>query len=147
MSKRVIATSLAGTAVLGAAGAVAFAAQASEAKPQVRDGEAAYVTPHGTRDGSLTFTVHVSDDSGVRGVKVLAWPGTLKPAPTAKEMKDVESAKCAAAGDGAARCTYTVKVTEADAVPAGAWHVAVLATAKDGDTAFVPRAADFTARR
>ncbi|MEV0180019.1 DUF5707 domain-containing protein [Streptomyces sp. NPDC050625] len=150
MSRRIIVSGLAAVAVLGAAGAYAFVAQASEDGPAVKDSSAEYVAPATGHDGSISFTTRVTDDSGVRSVKVLAWPGSMKPAPTAKEMSAVESAMCtAAAGDGAATCRYTAKVSGTDAAtaPRGTWHVAVLVTAKDGDTVFVPKAADFTVTR
>ncbi|MFJ3231138.1 DUF5707 domain-containing protein [Streptomyces sp. NPDC086787] len=148
MSRRVLLPSLVAVAVLGAAGAYAVA-QASESgpgSPEVKNGSATYVAPTAGRDGSFTFTSRVSDDSGVREVKVLAWPASMKPAPTAKEMAAVESATCEPTGHGASKCRYTTKVTAAEAAttPAGSWHVAVLVTAKDGDTKFVPRAGAFT---
>ncbi|MBN0046070.1 hypothetical protein JS756_18570 [Streptomyces actuosus] len=146
MSRRIIVSSLAGATVLGAAGAYAFVARASESGPALRGATAVYEAPDAGRDGSLAFTARASDDSGVRSVKVLAWPDSMKPAPAVKEMAAVESAACAPAGDGAATCRYAVPVTGADAAgsPGGVWHIAVLVTAKDGDTAFVPRAAAFS---
>lgn len=65
---------------------------------------------------------------------------------TAKDMAAVESAVCKPYGEDTVHCTYTVTVTraEADASPRGLWHVAVLATAKDGDTTLDTKAADFT---
>ncbi|MDL5205883.1 DUF5707 domain-containing protein [Streptomyces sp. ALI-76-A] len=58
-----------------------------------------------------------------------------------------DSQDCALSED-TARCVYTVSVTraEADASPRGLWHVAVLATAGDGDTTLDTKAADFTVR-
>lgn len=51
-----------------------------------------------------------------------------------------------AVGEDTVRCTYTATVTRADAEasPHGLWHVAVLATAKDGETTLDTKAADFT---
>lgn len=51
-------------------------------------------------------------------------------------------------GDKAALCTYTVKVTSAEAAesPNGAWHVGVLASAENGGTTFAPKAAGFTVK-
>ncbi|WP_435599953.1 DUF5707 domain-containing protein [Streptomyces sp. C10-9-1] len=146
MSRRIIVSSLAGATVLGAAGAYAFAAQASESGPALRDATANYAAPAEGRDGSLTFTARVSDDSGVRDVKVLAWPDSMKQAPTKQEMAAVESAACTPSGGGAATCRYTVPVTGSDVAesPGGVWNVAVLVTSKDGGNAFVPRAAAFT---
>ena len=44
------------------------------------------------------------------------------------------------------RCTYTAVVARSDvrSSPHGVWHVAVLATAKDGTTTLDDKAADFT---
>lgn len=152
MSKRVVAIStLTGVALLGGAGAYAFAGDAPRTGPEVTGASVAYSAPDGGGDGSLTFTARVSDDSGVRNLKVLAWPESMAPAPDAKEMAHVESATCEpsrAPGDEEALCTYTVKVTGAEAAesPKGAWHVAVLASAEDGGRTFVPKAAGFTAK-
>lgn len=43
------------------------------------------------------------------------------------------------------RCTYTPEVTREEAAGSaqGTWYVSALATAEDGGTAFVPRAAAF----
>ena len=61
-------------------------------------------------------------------------------------MAAVESAHCKPSGGDTVRCTYKVAVTrdDADTSPRGLWHVAVLATAKDGDTTLDTKAADFT---
>ncbi|MFJ7061232.1 DUF5707 domain-containing protein [Streptomyces griseobrunneus] len=152
MSKRVVAISaLAGVALLGGAGAYAFAGESGSDGPEVTKGSVAYVAPSQGKDGSLTFTARVSDDSGVRNLKVLAWPESMAPAPDAKAMAHVESATCepsGPSGDRAALCTYTIKVTGAEAAesPKGPWHVAVLASAKDGGKTFVPKAAGFTVK-
>ncbi|MFJ4963082.1 DUF5707 domain-containing protein [Streptomyces sp. NPDC088729] len=146
MSQRLALSALAAVALLGGAGTYAFAGEAPRTGPKVTDGTAVYVAPSAGKAGSLTFTARVSDDSGVRGLKVIAWPASMSPAPTAKEMADVDSAVCKAAGDGVARCAYTLKVTRAEAaeLPKGTWRVTALATANDGGTAFVPKAAEFT---
>ncbi|MFJ1591951.1 DUF5707 domain-containing protein [Kitasatospora albolonga] len=148
MSKRVVAISaLAGAALLGGAGAYAFAGESGATEPEVTKAAVEYVSPSAGKDGSLTFTARVSDDSGIRSLKVLAWPASISPAPDAKEMAHVDSATCEPKGE-AALCTYTVKITEAEAAesPKGAWHVGVLASAKDGGETFVPKAADFTVK-
>ncbi|MFB8102215.1 MULTISPECIES: DUF5707 domain-containing protein [unclassified Streptomyces] len=152
MSKRVVTVSaLAGIALLGGAGAYAFAGETRSAGPEVTKGSVGYVAPGKDEDGSLTFTARVADDSGVRNLKVLAWPASMAPAPDAEDMAHVESATCEPAGpsgDAAALCTYKVKVTAAEAAesPKGAWHVAVLASAEDGGRTFAPKAAGFTVK-
>lgn len=60
-------------------------------------------------------------------------------------MRYVEDATCRPVTDVASRCTCTPEVTREE--PAGSaegtWYVSVPATAEDGGTAFVPRAAAF----
>ncbi|WP_314221214.1 DUF5707 domain-containing protein [Streptomyces zaehneri] len=150
MSRRIALSVAAGVVVLGGAGAFALA-HAGEQPPALADGTASYTAPDGDRDGSFTFVTAVTASSGVKSVKVLAWPEKSsfaeKPL-TAKDMAAVESAVCKPSGEDTVRCTYTVKVTASDAEssPRGLWHVAVLATAKDGGTTLNTEAADFTVR-
>ncbi|MFE9812708.1 DUF5707 domain-containing protein [Streptomyces sp. NPDC005548] len=149
MSRRLIVSVLAGVVVAGGAGAFALA-YAGEQPPALSHSTARYSAPVGDRDGSLTFTTDVKASSGVKSVKVLAWPASsslAKPGLTIKEMADAESAVCTPSGHDTVRCTYKVAVTraEADESPRGGWHVAVLATGKDGDTTLKTKAADFTA--
>ncbi|MFE2295209.1 DUF5707 domain-containing protein [Streptomyces sp. NPDC059452] len=156
MPKRVVTvtvSALAGVALLAGAGTYAFAGTGSTGStgPEVTKASATYVAPSADKDGSLTFTARVSDDSGIRNLKVLAWPQTMTPAPDAEEMAHVESATCepsGPSGDRAALCTYRVKVTGAEAAesPKGAWNVAVLASAKDGGRTFALKAAGFTVK-
>ncbi|MFF1444480.1 DUF5707 domain-containing protein [Streptomyces sp. NPDC058295] len=146
MSKRVLVPSVVGVVVLGgvAAGGLAMAYGATE--PTVANGSARYVAPSDGRAGTLTFTAEVSDDSGVRGLKVVAWPVSSKLGPTEDDLrKDVDGAVCRSVSAERARCTYTLKVSQAEAaeLSRGSWHVSALATAKDGGTAFVSRAAVF----
>ncbi|GAA3910549.1 hypothetical protein GCM10023084_73310 [Streptomyces lacrimifluminis] len=149
MARRIVLSVAAGVVVLGGAGAFALA-YAGEQPPSVAHSAARYAAPVGDRAGSLTFTTEVSASSGVKDVKVLAWPANssvfAKEALTAKDMASAESAVCKPSGGDTVRCTYKVPVTRADAEESerGVWHVAVLATAKDGDTKLVAKAADFT---
>ncbi|WP_329343084.1 DUF5707 domain-containing protein [Streptomyces sp. NBC_00663] len=152
MSRRIALSVAAGVVVLGGAGAGAFAlAYAGEQPPSLDDSTARYTAPDGGRDGSLTFATEVTASSGTKSVKVLAWPEKSslgKKGLAEKDMAAAESAVCTAAGGDTVHCTYTVTVTAADAKssPRGAWHVAVLATAKDGTTTLDTTAADFTVR-
>ncbi|WP_406223679.1 DUF5707 domain-containing protein [Streptomyces canus] len=148
MSRRVVLPVAAGVVVLGGAGAFAFA-YAGEQPPSVAHSAARYAAPDGDRSGSLTFTTDVKVSSGIKDVKVLAWPANstfAKKGLTAKDMAAVDSAVCKPSGEDTVRCTYTATVTRADAEgsPRGLWHVAVLATAKDGETTLDTKAADFT---
>lgn len=85
----------------------------------------------------------MSDDSGVRELRVIAWPVSSELDPTESELRYVDRAKCRSISEETSRCTYTLKVTQRDAadLTEGPWQVSVLATAKDGDTKFVPHAA------
>lgn len=148
MSRRIALFAAAGAVVLAGAGGFALA-HAEERPPALEHSTARYTAPDGDRAGSLAFTTDVEASSGVKSVRVLAWPQNSSLAgkkPTAKDMAAAESAVCEPAGDDTVRCAYTVEVTGADAEasPRGVWHVAVLATAKDGTTTLDTAAADFT---
>ncbi|MET8748008.1 DUF5707 domain-containing protein [Streptomyces sp. NPDC004728] len=150
MSRRFALSVVAGVVLLGGAGAFAFA-QAAEQAPALTHSTARYTAPEGDRDGSLAFVTDVTASSGVKSVKVLAWPQNSSFAQkglTAKDMAAVESADCRPSGQDTVRCTYTAEVTGADAEssPRGAWHIAVLATAQDGTTTLDTEAAGFTVR-
>ncbi|WP_458248550.1 DUF5707 domain-containing protein [Streptomyces sp. MAI_2237] len=137
-----------GAVALAGVGALGLA-YAGDQPPALAHSTARYTAPAGERAGALTFTTDVTSSSGIKSVKVLAWPAKsllAKKALTAKEMADAESAVCEASGEDTARCTYKVTVSRADAdgSPRGPWHVAVLVTAKDGETTFKSRATDFT---
>ncbi|WP_326810804.1 DUF5707 domain-containing protein [Streptomyces scopuliridis] len=141
MSKRIVIPSLIGALAIG--GIAVGMASAAPAKPTVENGSARYTA------GSLTFTAKVTDNSGVRGLKVLAWPKSSDLKPTAEEMAHVESATCKKSTAETSVCTYTLKVTQKEAadLPKGTWYVSALATAKDGDKTFVPEAAVFSVTR
>ncbi len=145
MSKRTVVSSLIGLAVIGGvtAGGITMAAAATE--PTLENNSARYVAPTDDSAGTLAFTADVSDDSGIRGLKVLAWPAGSKLDPTEAEMRFVDSATCESTSAETSRCTYTLQVTKEEAaeLAKGTWHVSALATAKDGDTAFVSHAATF----
>lgn len=148
MTKRTLLFSLAGVAAVGgvvAGGLAASAASAAPEKPTLEHGSAHYTAPSATGAGSFTYTVDVSDDSGVRGLKVIAWPASSKLKPTEADLRFVDSATCEKSSDTTSRCTYTFKVTKKEAADAakGTWNVSTLATAKDGDTTFTPKATTF----
>ena len=147
MSKRALLFSLAGVAAVGGvvAGGLAASAASAPEKPALENGSARYTAPSASGAGSFTYTVDVSDDSGIRGLKVVAWPASSKLNPTEADLRSVESATCRSTSDGTSRCTYTFKVTKKEAADAakGTWYVSALATAKDGDTTSVSKAATF----
>lgn len=149
MSKRIIVSSIVGVVALGGIAAGIAVASTQSGKLTVENASTRYVSPTDAKAGSLTFTADVSDDSGVRGLKVLAWPASSDLDPTEAEMRSVESATCRSTSDDTSRCTYTLKVTEAEAaeLAPGTWHLSTLATAKDGDTKFTPRTSEFTVPR
>ncbi|MFB6501580.1 MULTISPECIES: DUF5707 domain-containing protein [unclassified Streptomyces] len=149
MSRRIVLSSAAAVIALGGVGAFALA-HAEERPPAVENGAAHYTAPEGNRDGSFTFTADVTAPSGLKDLKVLAWPAAdpafTKNGLTVKDMAEVESATCRTADDGIARCTYRVTVTAADAAASGkgTWYVATLATADDGGTVFDEKTSTFT---
>ncbi|MFF3390698.1 DUF5707 domain-containing protein [Streptomyces sp. NPDC002669] len=149
MSRRIVLSSAAAVIALGGAGAFALA-HAGDRPLAVENGAARYTAPEGNRDGSFTFTTEVTAPSGLKNLKVLAWPATgpafAKSGPTAKDMAEVESATCRPADDGIVRCAYEVTVTAADAAASGkgTWYVATLATADDGETVFDGKTSAFT---
>ncbi|MGX1916236.1 DUF5707 domain-containing protein [Streptomyces phaeochromogenes] len=144
MSKRILFSSLIGAVALGGVAAGGLALASASTEPTLEHGSARYTAPTDDSEGSLTYTVDVSDDSGIRSLKVLAWPASSKLDPTAAEVRSAnENAKCRSTSNETARCTYGEKVTkqeEAD-LAKGTWYVSVLATAEDGGTTFVARAA------
>ncbi|MGW6058687.1 DUF5707 domain-containing protein [Streptomyces sp. NPDC055189] len=152
---RIVVSSLIGAVVVGgiAAGGIAMASDSTPAAaPTLENGSARYTAPASDGGaGSLAFTADVSDDSGIRDLKVLAWPASSKLDPTEAELREAESATCRSttATGGTSRCTYTLKVTKAEAadLAQGTWYVSARAVAKDGDTKFVPRAATFEVTR
>ncbi|MFD7768989.1 DUF5707 domain-containing protein [Streptomyces sp. NPDC059787] len=149
MSKRVLVPSVIGLVTLGALAAGGYAMASTDTEPTVENGSAGYVAPSRKSEGKLSFTADVSDDSGVREVRVVAWPASSELDPTEAEMRYVDKAECRDTSDGTSRCAYTLKVTRQDAadLAEGAWYVSVLVTAEDGDTTFVPRAATFDVTR
>lgn len=148
MSRRIVVSVAAGVVVFGGAGVFALA-YAGDQSPGPTHSTARYTAPAADRDGSLVFTTDVTTFSDVKSVKVLAWPANSSFATkglTARDMAGAESAVCKPSGGDRQRCTYKAAVTRADAEgsPKGLWHVAVLVTAKDGDTTLDTKAADFT---
>ncbi|MFI2376193.1 DUF5707 domain-containing protein [Streptomyces sp. NPDC018964] len=146
MSKRVLVPSVIGLVTLTAGG---YAMASTATQPTVENGTAGYTAPSQRGEGKLSFTADVSDDSGVREVRVVAWPAGSELDPTESELRYVDEAECRSTSDETSHCAYTLKVTRQDAadLAEGTWHVSVLATAKDGGTTFVPRAATFDVTR
>ncbi|MBV1942605.1 hypothetical protein KUF83_39650 [Streptomyces sp. BV286] len=149
MSKRILLSSLIGAVALGGVAAGGLALASAPTEPTLEHGSARYTAPSDGSEGSLVYTVDVSDDSGIRGLKVVVWPASSKLDPTEAQLREVESAKCRSTSDETSRCTYTLKVTKREAadLAKGTWYVSALATAKDGDTTSVPRAATFDVTR
>ncbi|MEU6256687.1 DUF5707 domain-containing protein [Streptomyces sp. NPDC047043] len=149
MSKRTLVSSLIGIVTLGGITAGGIAVASANSRPTLDNTSARYVAPSDGRAGSLTFTTDASDDSGIRSLKVLAWPASSKLDPTAAELRHAESATCESLSDAKARCTYTLKVTKTQAadLAKGTWYISTLATAEDGDVSFESRAATFEITR
>ncbi|MEU3254429.1 DUF5707 domain-containing protein [Streptomyces sp. NPDC006997] len=153
MSARLLLSSLAGVAVLGGGAVAAFAlvgtADAAPARPTVDEAEATSVVL-GVPGEAFTFTTTVTDDSGVRSVRVLPWPENSKLDPTADEMEFAETATCEATSATTSVCTYTAPIDagrDAATMPTGVWNTAVLVTAEDGDTTFSADATTFDVTR
>ncbi|SEF05621.1 DUF5707 domain-containing protein [Streptomyces sp. Ag109_O5-10] len=150
MSRRIALSVVAGVVVLAGAGAFALAyADDQDPAPALSHGTVRYTAPEAGHPGSLSFTTEVTAPSGVKSLKVLAWPEKSEFADrplTAKDMAEVESATCTPAGGHTVRCVYREAVSAADAASSahGTWHIAVLATAEDGHTTLDTEAADFT---
>ena len=151
ISKPVLLSSLVGVGVLGsvAVGGLAAATGKDGTEPSLTHATARYTAPSGHGAGSLTFTADVSDDSAVRGVRVLPWPADSKLDPKESELRHAERAKCRSVSAGTSRCTYTLKVTEKEAAESapGQWYVAARAVTEDGGTVHEPRAAAFDITR
>ncbi|MFF2999733.1 DUF5707 domain-containing protein [Streptomyces sp. NPDC057950] len=155
MSRRLVLSALAGAVVLGggAAATVALVGTADAAGPTgdpviaKSSSDPVVLGSGGTH--AFTFTTSVSDDSGIRSVKVLAWPRSSHLAPKASEMAHVESATCKASSATTSVCAYRSQVDGKDAadLPTGTWYVAVLVTAKDHGAAFSAKASTFTVTR
>ncbi|MGC4983400.1 DUF5707 domain-containing protein [Streptomyces sp. DT193] len=143
MSKRALVPSVIGVVALGAIAAGGYAMASTDTQPTVKNSSAGYAAPSRQSAGKLSYTVDVSDDSGVRELRVVAWPASSKLDPTESELQYVDKATCRSTSAETSHCTYTPKVTQQNAagLPEGTWYVSVLATAKDGDTKFVSRAA------
>ncbi|MGW2841426.1 DUF5707 domain-containing protein [Streptomyces sp. NPDC001493] len=149
MSKRVLVPSVIGVVALGAIAVGGYAMASSATELAVEHGSAHYTAPTPLVAGKFTYSADVSDDSGVEGLKVIAWPKSSELEPTAEELRYVEDASCDSTSEETSRCTYTRSVSKSEVadLTAGTWYVSVLATAKDGDTEFVSRAATFEVTR
>ncbi|WP_448319015.1 DUF5707 domain-containing protein [Streptomyces sp. CO7] len=151
MSRRtVVLSALTAALLVGGAGAFAVARTADE-PPVLSESAARYTAPTAKRDGGLVFITDVTAPSGVKSLKVLAWPENgpfSKDKLTAEDMAEVESADCADAEDDTVVCTYDVLLTAEDLTdsPQGTWHIATLATAENGTTTFADRTVTFTVK-
>ncbi|WP_210590976.1 DUF5707 domain-containing protein [Streptomyces sp. GESEQ-35] len=147
MSKRMLVSSLIGVVVVGGitAGGLAVASATAPKAPTLENSSARYVAPSDGEAGSLTFTADVSDDSGIRDLKVLPWPAGSALDLNESDLREVDSAKCESTSAETSRCTYTLRITKKEAaeLDQGRWYVSTLATANDGDTTFESLTARF----
>ncbi|WP_381794720.1 DUF5707 domain-containing protein [Streptomyces niveus] len=146
ISKRVVLTSLVGAAAVGGIAVAGIASATAPSGPTVDNASARFVAPSGGTEGAFTFATDVADDSGIKNLKVLAWPDDTGLKPKAKEMEHVDDATCKRVDDEKSTCTYTLRVTEQEAagIERGDWTVSVLLTTRDGEKKFVPEAATVT---
>lgn len=146
VSMRVVLVSLGGTAAIGGVAVAGMAFAGAPSRPVVDNASARFVAPSKDAEGAFTFAADVADDSGVKSLKVLAWPNASGLKVTAGEMERVESADCRRVDDERSTCTYTLRVTEREmaGLERGEWTTSVLLTARDGEKRFVPGAATVT---
>ncbi|MET7484083.1 DUF5707 domain-containing protein [Streptomyces sp. NPDC005538] len=147
VSKRAVLSSLACVVATGGiiAGGLAASTASAANGATLAHGSTRYVAPTDSRAGSFTYAVDVNDDSGVRSLKVVAWPASSALVPTKADLRHAESATCERTSHDTSHCTYALKVTKKQAadLAKGTWYVSALATAEDGDTKFVSMAARF----
>jgi len=96
---------------------------------------------------TFTFSMTVTDSSGIKGAKVVTWPKNSNLNPTPEELAHVEDATCTPSSATTSVCTYTFTVDEredAATIPTGIWHTSVLITANDLEKTFSANAATFT---
>ncbi|MFF2185486.1 DUF5707 domain-containing protein [Streptomyces sp. NPDC058155] len=147
ISVRAVLVSVGGAAVIGCVAVAGMASATAPSQPAVDNASARFVAPSGETRGAFTFAADVADDSGVKNLKVLAWPKASDLNATAEEMEHVEEdAVCERVDDEKSTCTYTLRITEQEAaeMERGDWTVSALLTARDGGKKFVPEAATVT---
>ena len=147
LSQRVVLSSVAGAVAVGVVTVGGIASATASSEPTLERSSARFVAPSDGAKGSLTFTTEAADDSGVKSLKVLAWPNDSELEPTAEELERAERATCESTGDETSKCTYTLPLSESEAegMERGEWTVSALLTSEDGEKKFVPEAASFTA--
>ncbi|MEV8284490.1 DUF5707 domain-containing protein [Streptomyces niveus] len=142
MSKRVVLTSLVGAAAVAGVAVAGIASATAPSAPTVDNASARFLPPSADTGGTFAFAADVADDSGVKNLKVLAWPNSSDLKPTAEEMEHAENAACERVDDEKSTCAYTLPVSgqEAEGMRKGDWTISVLLTARDGEKKFVPEA-------
>ncbi|WP_329147464.1 DUF5707 domain-containing protein [Streptomyces niveus] len=142
MSKRVVLTSLVGTAAVAGIAVAGIASATAPSAPTVDNASARFLPPSADTGGTFAFAADVADDSGVKSLKVLAWPNSSDLKPTAEEMEHAENAVCERVDDEKSTCAYTLRISgqEARGMRKGDWTISVLLTARDGEKKFVPEA-------
>jgi hypothetical protein len=148
MLSRLATPALVSVVALGALAApAAFAG--TDIKPTITKASANSMVLGTTGVATLTFSTTVSDDSGIKSVKVTPWPNGVTP-PTAGDAGEFADATCKTSSATTQVCTYTdktdVKKYYDNTVP-GSWYVAAFVTAKDGGTVFSAKAATYTIKR
>ena len=115
--------------------------------PTIKKSSATSLTLGTTGTKTFTFSMTVTDSSGIKGAKVVTWPKSSNLNPTQEELAYVEDATCTPSSATTSVCTYTYTIDErkdSATVPTGLWYTAVLITANDGEKAFSANAATFT---
>lgn len=115
--------------------------------PTIEKSSATSLTLGTTGTKTFTFSMTATDNSGIKGAKVVTWPKNSNLNPTPEELAHAEDATCTPSSATTSVCTYTFTVDErkdATTVPTGLWHTTVLITANDHEKTFFANAATFT---
>jgi hypothetical protein len=149
MFSRIAAPALVSVVALGSLAAAPAAFADTAVKPTITKASANSMVFGTSGSTTFTFSTTVTDDSGIKGVKVTPWPQGVT-APTAGDAGEFADATCKTSSTTTSVCTYTVPTnvrTDFDNTVPGTWYVAALVTGKDGGTTFAAKAATFTIKR
>ncbi|MGA5700315.1 DUF5707 domain-containing protein [Peterkaempfera bronchialis] len=155
MRMRSVAPVLIGALALGvlAAPAASAATAAGNPAPKITKAVVSSLVLGPKTTKTWTASVTVTDESGIKGVKLMPWPAMVPDfAPKASDVADEgAAATCKATSATTSVCTYKESINShadlGDNLGAGRWYVAVQVTAKDGGTTFAPKATSFTFKR
>ncbi|MFJ6213989.1 DUF5707 domain-containing protein [Streptomyces sp. NPDC092296] len=154
MRIRTVVPALVGALALGGLAAPAASAATNTAPKITKVSASSLVfSPSVTKTWKVSVTV--TDNSGIKGVRLLPWPKLGEQVgfvPKAADLKtDGAPATCKATSSTTSVCTYAEQVNShsdlGDNTVAGAWYLAVQVTGKDGGKTFAAKAASFSFKR